>query len=309
LETRIRAGDYLGSDLPSEAALAAAHQVSYLTARRAVARLVAAGMLERQPGGRLLLASRSETRPLMIGFAVPTWGSFDVLRWQRAVGEAAAIRTVALRPLLASGWDDPALLAMARRADGLIAYPGEWGPIPDALVGATRLVVVDRPSGRADVPALCPHPPEAVDALCAALAGWGRRRIAWIGAVGSSVVIAARRDRWLACAGGIELPEDPVAIATAVQARASDALLAATLPAALTALRAARTAGVRVPEDLAVAVVNDEGLGASLVPSLCAPQSPDLVAWLGEALAWIAERDRIWTPPPAPIAIDRQETA
>ncbi len=309
LAERIRSGIYLTSDLPSEASLAVEHQVSYLTARRAVAQLVAAGLLSRQRGGRLELAGRAEQRPLMVGWVVPTWSSFDVMRWQRALGEAAALRDAVLRPLLVAGWDDPALRAMASRADGLIAYPGEWGPVPEELATATRLVVVDRPSGRDDVPALVANPPEAVDAMCLALALWGRRRIAWVGRAESSPVIAARRARWLACGGASELPVERTVIAQAIRSGTCDALIAAAMPDALIGLRAARDAGVRVPDDLAVAVVNDEGLGQSLVPALCAPRSPDLTAWLHGALGWIA--GDAWQLPslPLPIAIERRETA
>lgn len=309
LATAIRTGDYLSSDLPSETALAAAHGVSYLTARRAVARLVADGLLARERGGRLVLAARAERRPLMIGWVVPTWSSFDVLRWQRALGEAAAARDAVLRPLLVSGWSDPALAAMARRADGLVVYPGEWGPLPDGLAATVRLVVVDRASGRDDVPSLVANPPESVDALCAALAAAGRRRIAWVGRGEAGPVIAARRARWQACADGPELPSERAAIGDAIRSRACDALLAAAMPDALLALRAARDAGVRVPEDVAVAVVNDEGLGDSLVPALCAPRCPDLAAWLAGALGWLA--GGTWQPPALdrPIAIERRETA
>ncbi len=308
LAERIRAGDYLGSDLPSEAALAEQQCVSYLTARRAVTRLISQRLIARQRGGRLVLAERADVRPLMLGWVVPTWSSFDVLRWQRALGEAAAAGNVVLRPILVSGWSDPALRAMAQRADGLVVYPGEWGPLPDALA-ARRLVVVDRPSGRDDVPSLVANPPVAVDALCAALSSWGRRRIAWIGTNGGSTVIAARRERWLACADGPELPNDRVAVAAALRARACDAVLVAAMPDALLALRAARDAGVSVPGDVAVAVVNDEGLGDSLVPSLCAPRSPALAAWLAQAIAYLG--GATWSQPGSslPIPIDRRETA
>ena len=305
---RIRAGDYLASDLPSEAALASEHGVSYLTARRAVARLVADGVLDRQRGGRLGLAPPAQ-RPLMVGWVLSTWASFDVLRWQRALGEAMTGRDVVLRPLQVSGWHDPALLAMAGRVDGLVVYPGNWGPPPAALVAATRLVVVDRASGHAQVPSLVANPPTAVDALYAALAGWGRRRIAWVGETSGDPVLTARRERWLAIGGGLELPRDRERITAAVRAHACDALLAATMPDALVALRAARDAGATIPDDLALAVVNDEGLGDSLVPALCAPRSPDLGAWLAGALGWFA--GDAWTPPtlPDPPHIDRRETA
>lgn len=309
LAERIRSGDYLGSDLPSEAALAAEHQVSYLTARRAVARLVAEGLLVRERNGRLSLAPSPEARPLMLGWVVPTWASFDVLRWHRALGEAATRRDAVLRPLQASGWGDPALVAMARRADGLVVYPGEWGPPPDALVAAVRMVVVDRASGRDDVPGLVANPPQSVDELYHALAGWGRRRIAWVGEVAGSLVMPVRRARWLACGGTIEYAPERAALAAALRARACDAVIAGTLEHALLVLRAARDAGVRVPEDVAVAVANDEGLGESLVPSLCAPATPDLVAWLVAALAWIADRASPWTPPVITPAIARRETA
>jgi DNA-binding LacI/PurR family transcriptional regulator len=170
-------------------------------------------------------------------------------------------------------------------------------------------VVVDRASGHRAVPSLVANPPIAVDALCAALAGWGHRRIAWIGDARSDPVIATRRERWLAGGGGLELPCDRAAIAAAVRARACDALLAAAMPHALLALRGARDAGARVPEDVAVAVVNDEGLGDTLVPALCAPCSPDLVHWLSGALGWLAGEP--WQPPApsSPISIERRETA
>lgn len=310
LAQRIRAGDYLGAPLPSEAALAAEQGVSYLTARRAVARLVAQGLLERRPGGRLCLAACPGARPLMLGWVVPTWGSFDVLRWQRALGEAVAGQEVVLRPLLASSWQDPSLTAMAERADGLIVYPSRWGPVPESLAQRGRLVVVDRPSGHPAVPSLLPNPPEAVDALCAALAARGRRRIAWLALPIDDPVLAARRARWLACGGGPELPREREAIAAALRSGACDAILAAALPDALLALRAARDAGIAVPEQAAVAVVNDEGLGPSLVPALCAPAAPDLAAWLRGAVAWIAG-DAAWRPPtlPCPCPIERRETA
>lgn len=303
LAARIRAGDYLASDLPSEAAIAAAQGVSYLTARRAVARLVEQGLLTRARGGRLALADAA-TRPLMVGWAVPTWASFDVLRWQRALGEAAARHGAVLRPLLVSSWQDPALLALARRADGILAYPGDWGPAPSLPV---RLAVVDRDSGNPAVPSLVANPPASVDALCAALAGWGRRRPAWVGVPDGGPVIAARRERFRACVGGAELPAERAAIADALRTRACDALIAAALPDALLALRAARDAGVTVPGEVAVAVVNDEGLGESLVPSLCAPAQPDLAAWLDGALGWLAGEP--WQPPAIIPAIARRETA
>jgi len=308
LAGRVRAGDYLGCDLPSEATLADEHGVSYLTARRAVAQLVADGLLARQRGGRLVLAERAASRPIMVGWVLPTWSSFDVLRWQRALGEALATRDAVLRPLLVSGWNDPALAAMARRADGLIVYPGEWGPPPESLVAAIRLVVVDRASGHPRVASLVANPPAAVDALCAALAGWGRRTIAWVGHPDGGPVIAARRARWKVCANGPELPADRTLIAAAVRARSCDALLAATMADALAALRGARDAGAAVPGDIAVAVVNDEGLGDTLVPALCAPRCPDLVGWLAGALDWLA--GHAWTPPAAADpAIERRETA
>lgn len=310
LAARIRAGDYLGCDLPSETALAAQHGVSYLTARRAAAQVIAEGLITRKSGGRLVLAERGEARPLMLGWVVPTWSSFDVLRWQRAMGEAATTRAAVLRPLLASGWQDPALLAMARRADGLIVYPGDWGQVPDELATATRMVTVDRASGRDDVLALDAFPVAMVDDLCANLSAWGRRRIAWVGdAQETHTVVTARRARWAACANGPELPRDRTAIAAAIRTGACDAVLAPRLGEALLALRAARDVGAQVPTDIAVAVVNDEGLGETLVPALCAPRAPDLTQWLTQAIAWIAGDP--WQQPThsAPFSIERRETA
>lgn len=322
LAERVRSGAYLAAELPSEQAIADEMGVGYLTARRAVARLVASGLLARRRGGRLELASDPAARPLLVGLAVPSWSSFDVMRWQQALAAAASAspRPVAVRPIVHAGWDDPALTALAGRADGVLVYPAATGPPPARLCSATRLVVIDRDAGREDVPSLHPAPPRAVADLAEALHGWGRRRIAWIGPAGSdpaTVEVGAAREGawrdWCARRGltATRLAPDPAALRAALPG--CDAVVAVRVDEALAALRAARDLGLRVPDDLAVAVVNDEGLGPMLVPSLTAPEPPDLAAWLGRALAWIGDRAAVWDPAattlPVPVRIARRDTA
>lgn len=313
LAARIAAGDYLSTPLPSEHALAAETGVSYLTARRAVTALIGRGLLRREPHGRLLVAD-GEARPLMLGFVVPTLSSFDVLRWQQALvaAVAAAPRLVAVRTAVVSGWEDPALAALLARADGVVLYPGPWDPAaaPAVLARArARVVAVDRDLSGLGLPSLQPIPPAGVDALCWHLHGRGRRRIACAGPGNGDLVRLARIARWQAwvaangCDGGL--------IDAAAPPAAADAVIAVSLPDALAVLRAARQAGRRVPEDLALAVVNDEGLGATLVPALTAIAGPDPATHLRQVLDWFAGGGP-WTGPlvlqPDPITVAIRES-
>lgn len=352
MATRIASGTYLTVSLPTEHELAAEMGVSYLTARRAVAQLIANGLLRRAPHGRLELAASAPDQPrhLQIAFVVASWNSFDVLRWHKALGQAVATVTAPARVRPApSGthrpgaravpapptmtlstaaihdWDDPILAKVLAQADGVVIYPGAWDTAPAAalIAGArARAVAVDRDCSALGLPSLCPVPLTGVDALLDHLWERGHRRIACVGAIPGDDVEAARAARYGAWCAARDLPPLRAGITRAeIHALLSalpratghpPAILAIAVAEALLCLRVARDLGLRVPQDVAVVVVNDEGLGDVLVPALTAVAVGDLEADLVQALEWMAGGAYPWGDVrclrPAVVRVEHRET-
>jgi DNA-binding LacI/PurR family transcriptional regulator len=73
------------------------------------------------------------------------------------------------------------------------------------------------------------------------------------------------------------------------------ALVCTTAPAALGAMRAFYDAGIKLGRNVSVCAVNDEGLGAYLIPSLTCLQSPPRAPYLEKAVDWILNGE--WTGP------------
>ena len=315
MTARIAQGTYLTLPLPTEHDLAVDMQVSYLTARRAVAQLVEKGLLRRAPRGRLELATKSDagSRSLQVAFAVVSWNSFDVLRWYRALGEAAgkASRPVAITTAIIHGWDDPLLASLAAKADGVVVYPGNWDRTRlSALLSQARaqLIAVDRDCSDSGLVSLCPCPAEGMDALLDHLWARGHRRIACVGAVPGNDVEAARSARYAAwcCARGINaqrIANDRACVTSfMLGSERPTAIIAIAVADALTTVRVAHEHRVAVPEQLAVAVVNDEGLGEVVVPSLTSLAIPDLSTDLGRALDWFGGGAQPWPASPGIVS-------
>ena len=176
---------------------------------------------------------------------------------------------------------DPALLAEMVRPEvvgGLIGVALRAAPLQRLLAaGISPIVVVEGPEPVRGVDFVCCDKEGPIGALMEHLWGLGHRRFAFLGPLGEE---RARRVRaWLALASA-PAPmlcdtedgwgmEDGYAATARLLARPDrpDALVAACDALAVGALRAAREAGLRVPEDLALAGFDDT-IGAFTNPAL-----------------------------------------
>jgi hypothetical protein len=318
LEGRIRHGDYHSRDLPTERELAEEVGVSRMTARKAVQRLVDQGLLLRLANGRVT-ANRRAAGQLRVAFLTPSLASQDVERWRLGLERAGSGFDVQVRTMVYLHWDDPAIVDALDSFDGVFLYPsGE--PIPPRIITRFRdagraLVVLGRDLTALGIPSIELFPPVFIQRLLDSVAELGHRSVDCFNVQTIDPAIALRIEQWnlwraVHRMGGRLLGEPirpyavPLAHAYEQAGRLLDegqftatALLCTTAPAAIGAVRAMRDRGIRVGTDVSVCVVNDEGLGRYMSPSLTSIEMPDPASYLTVCLEWMQRRGEGWIGP------------
>ncbi|MGI9178562.1 MAG: GntR family transcriptional regulator, partial [Pirellulales bacterium] len=108
IEQRIAAGDYVLTPLPGERRLALEMGVSYMTARKAVGRLLEKGVLSRRPNGTLFVAAqhpRDEGRG-PIALLAPAYPSTHLLRCREIISRRCAAAGLLFRAVEYVHWFD-----------------------------------------------------------------------------------------------------------------------------------------------------------------------------------------------------------
>jgi DNA-binding LacI/PurR family transcriptional regulator len=302
----VRAGEFArGSRLPSERELAARFGVSYMTARRAVADLVAVDLLERRGrSGTFVRAAAGVAEPdgpvahraasrvvhlvcpagddwLSRGFlrygaqavARQGWHS-HVIRQHHGDGRAAvrALQRGELAIVLGGNGEHDALAEAMSEANGravVVANRMDERGVPSVLADDThalRLAVSHlRDQGHHQIALLCNHPTHPVTRVQIG---------AWRSNCGDAAAPGALAARLLAV---LVKPYDCLSTAAYERVRAflaSDAsrgvtaLISLVDEMALAALAAARDAGRPVPEELAVVSLGDSALLAYAHPAV-----------------------------------------
>ena len=180
----------------------------------------------------------------------------------------------------ASRADAYSRLAASGRVDGFVLTDVERDDPRFAIVAATGVpaVVAGRPGPGSGLPWIETEHGAGMAAAAAHLAARGHERIAFLGGPEALDYVAVRAAHWRAAleAAGLDpgatvfaAPGEP-ATATAARALATGATaVAATSDVlALALVAAARAAGRRVPDDLAVTGFDDSALAAHAVPAL-----------------------------------------
>lgn len=311
LARRIANGDYMARPIPSERAIASQEGVSYMTARKAVLRLIGDGVLRRGPTGRLVAAGPMGQPALRIACLMPSLPSPDAQLWRLAIDHSLAGGGAAVRSFPYAHWDDQLLRDAIAGCDGAFIHPiGEAiPPAVLALLRRNRVVVVDQDLTDLGLPSIRLHPADAVEQLLEHAAVLGGRRVACLNVQPHDRAIDARIAAWRTWAArsgrGGELVDVPVcsgeptaqAGLQAVQAAGlrGQSLFATTMAAAIGAMRALERGGQRVGRDVAVCTLNDEGLGAVTMPSVTALAAPDPAPFLARCLRWMsAAEPRPW---------------
>jgi hypothetical protein len=324
LTLRIRSGDYHVQGLPAERKLAAEIGVSYMTARKAIQKLLADSMLYRLPNGRLAVQHGAETPRGTLGaqiaLLVPAWQSDQVSAWNIALEQLRSRFNFACRVVYCAHWDDPMIFNVLRRFDGtfLVPLPDPVPTkfVPDLLKVPRPVAVLDNDWSHLGVRSLRRYPPVFVQGLLDHLASLGHRRIDCLNVQPTWPVVSDRIAQWKIwlAAHGLEgeLVDEPVPPYVHTLPTAYDivtrriregkftctAMLCVTQPAALAAMRAMLDHGIRPGHDVAVCTVDGEMEAAYFNPSLTALEYPDPKPYLAVCLEWmLGGKDRKWEGP------------
>lgn len=326
LELRVKHGDYQGRDLPTERELAIELNVARATARKAVQRLIDKHLLERRPNGRVAM-TRAGANGLRIAFLVPSLSSQDIERWRLAIEQTAGVFGASVRTMLYVHWDDPAIVEALESYDGvLITMSCEEIParILTKLRSAGRNVaVLGRDLSAAGIPSVDLFPPVFLQRLLDHLADEGHRSVDCFNIQTIDPVIESRIEQWnlwraVHRFGGNLLGEqiqayaEPLVHAYEQAGRLLDgkggpsgdasftasAILCTTAPAAIGVLRAMHDRKMTIGAGgTSVCVVNDEGLGRFMSPSLTSIEMPDPLPYLSVCMEWMGRAGEGWVGP------------
>ena len=246
LERRIRHGDYLLQEFPTDRQLSSEFEVDTRTARKAVGHLIGRGLLVRRSNGRPavtpLASSSGETagaggaevkvmRLALLTVAYPTPFAW---RWQRALEASARRRGSLFRVVTYSHLDDAAVTDTLAGFDGVFfGLPGA-DPTDHLLRQVGRagrpVVFLDADLSAHGFPSLWLASPTHTARLLGHLAGRGHRRVACLNTQPRTAVTVARIDAWREwCVAGPDragrLIDEPVESFGSPTERAYDAAL------------------------------------------------------------------------------------
>ena len=311
IRKRVRHADHVAYRLPGERGLAVELGLSRQTIRRAIDQLVEEGLLLRGKTGRLgvnpaLAAGGRDPRPL-IAFLNPGGVSPETMFWRDGVLDAFAADDVLVRSLGYEHYSDPAISAALEGFDGIFFLPLANEPTPAWLAARmvsarARVVVLDHDESAAGLRSVIVFPFSAGHKLLDHLRALGHRRIDCFNVQPENSVIVARIAIWrehldrhgLAgelinhpSDGNLALAHKRLARRLAHGSSVGTALYCTTLASAVGGMRALHEHGIRIGSDVSVCVVNDEGFGPYLIPSLTGLQAIPRARYLRKAANWL----------------------
>ncbi|MBN8708734.1 MAG: hypothetical protein BGO12_13995 [Verrucomicrobia bacterium 61-8] len=311
IRQRLMHGDY-AHRLPGERQLAAGLALSRPTVRKAITQLLAEGVLMRDASGRLHLPSGEGDggRRKVIAFLHEGVSlAREAAAWRDGVYAAAEKRGLTVRSVVFEHDDDPRIGAAFSRYDGVFLLLRSRDQATPRLLkqiqeSGARVAALDQDCSALGLRSVIVFPSGSVAKLLDHLRELGHRKIHCLNIQPSNPVIESRIEAWRSYLAKHGLEGEEYSPATAnndlaaayrqVGARIRKgwqrdcAIYCVTLQAAIGAMRTLYELGVRIGEEVSVCVVNDEGLGPYLVPSLTALQMPSRQKYVQKAVDWMA---------------------
>lgn len=308
-------GDYALLDFPAERKLAAAFNVTQMTARKAVKNLEKQGLLVRQANGAVTAAGKKAGTA---AFLAPTFLSAHIFMYQKMLAAAAEETGWQLRTVLYMHWDDAIIEESLERFDGVFLYPVREA-MSERLAGLLRgtptpVAALGTDMSGLGIPSFLDQPENAAELIVDFLRERGYRKIDFLLTQPRGMGV----DRWLVnwrnrlrhhgLAG--ELFEFPVEsygdsyeqafrrVGELIGRGAFDCtcLLGATMAEAIGACRALASHGIVPGREVAVSSVirSRGGLGEYYIPSIAAVEAADCRAALRQYLEWMAKPGSSW---------------
>ena len=316
LERRIMNGDYSLTGLPGERELASDCCASRMTVRRALKCLEDQGILQRASNRRLVLSEKAARKSGNSHFAfiapsAPSKGfSLDLQRWQSAIESVVRQLDTTVRTVHYHHWDDPVISDSLNTFDGVFLVTNSE-PIPEqlrwTLRKAGKVVVLSDNLSDLGIPSLNLFPHGTAKVLLEHLKAQGHGQINCFNVQGHNSVTLGRINEW---AGWTRINQikgslfdKPCDLETSIFDFAVEkakelletlpsettAIYCTTLPAAMGIVRAATDRGIRIGRDLAVCVVDGEGVAEHLVPSLTSLKLPEFENSIRTVIEWFKE--------------------
>lgn len=309
IERRIREGDYLLSNIPGERKIAEETGVSYMTARRAVLKLLDQQVLIRQPSGALDIhpSYAKQARPAEVVLLYPAYASTYLTQLRGLVSDFAEKRGVRLRPAQYIHWDESTVVEAAEQARGAVVIPS-GSEIPPRLIDIfkeNKVVILDGDFADVGLPSIRLFSEENIEMVFDHLYDLGHRHIDCVNTQNQNAEIDRRIDlweRWIQRKGvkgklwdsPAPVFTDPTIVSYNLMARmldenqiAATAIVATTCPAAIGMLRACWERDVRVGKDLSICSVNIEPPAEFFCPSITGLNMPSLAGVLERCFDWI----------------------
>lgn len=325
LRRQIKEGAYAFRNIPSERELASRHGISYMTARRAINKLVDEKMLMRNDVGRVEIVSASEGgASLRVALLTPAFDTNLNNRWRVALDRVAARAGASVRPVTYVHWSDAILWDALKGFDGAFIMANNDALTP-ALAERMRAlprppVIVGEDFSAHGLPSVVLYPPVWTQLALSHLADAGYGKIACVnvhphiapdikGRIGQWRFWSEMRDR------ECTLLDDPVPSYEIPVHRAcrlvgdyldrggdAEALFCTTLGAASGAYRALYERGLKPGTDIGVATVDGEGMADMMTPSLTDIAAPAPDKYLRLCFQWL-KKDKPW---PWPLAMQSE---
>ena len=319
VEQRIAAGDYMLKDLPGERRLADEVGVSYMTARKAVHKLIEKKILARRSNGSLVIhpGIGEKAAVARVALLTPAYPSPHLIRCRLAISEAATSRKIQVRPVEYMHWHDPIVKEALEGSDAVMVIPSTE-PIPERLLAAFasrdhKVVFFDHDMSGHGIPSIRLFSKQHTVKVFEHLWSLGHRRIDCLNAQGHNEEIDRRIEEWRAWIGdrgiagmlrdrptpayGDPLEQGYLAMREILDGAAEKpgAIVCTTQPAAIGAIRACHEAGLLVGRDISICTINNEPTGRYFCPSLTGLEMPDVEPLLEHCFAWFARPGEPWT--------------
>lgn len=309
IERRIRAGDYLLSNIPGERKIAEETGVSYMTARRAVLKLLDQNVLIRQPSGALDIhpSYAKQARPAEVVLLYPAYASTYLTQLRSLVSDFADKRGVRLRPAQFVHWDESTVVEAAEQARGAFVIPS-GAEIPSRLIEIfkeNKVVILDGDFAGLGLPSVRLFSEENIEMVLDHLYELGHRHIDCVNTQNQNAEIERRIDIWerwrkrKSVQGQLwDSPApvftDPTIVSYNLMARLLDesqiqatAMVGTTCPAAIGMMRACWERGIRVGRDISICSINIEPPAEFFCPSITGLNMPSLAGVLERCFDWM----------------------
>lgn len=324
LEKRIRYGDYVSEDLPTEMNLASEIGVSRTTARKAIMHLIDRGVLMRGDNGRVLCSAKQSSRVTRAAFLTPAWPSSEMHIWRYALEKASAKLGVQLRPIDYVHSDDPAIITAAENFDGIFLLPGPEAfpkPVIDRLKRYPRIVIVGQDYSWADMHSIHCFPAAHIQQLLDVFAAKHLQHVDCVVAQPVGPTMETRIAQWWSfqrntgitgqmVTGPFKpytmtmhnaydlvsnyLKQSPRPIRPVSETGVPHGLFCCSINAATGASRAVSDAGLVVGKDVLITAVNGEEINRYLQPSVTCLESRDVSHFLEKSLSWMKDKHAQW---------------